>query len=75
MWASTFMLDTAANLIFELKFEEIKLFIDVGTAVPMISDVGGKLFEHFTHRLMSKQATSGEFRRLSHDQSRSSDSL
>jgi hypothetical protein len=75
MWASTFMLDTAANLIFELKFEEIKLFIDVGTAVPMISDGRGKLFAHFTHRLMSKQVTSGEFRRLSHDQSRSSDSL
>ena len=73
MWASTFILDTAANLIFELKLEEIKLFIDVGTAVPMISDVRGKLFEHFTHRLMSKQATSRKFRRLSTDQILSSD--
>jgi hypothetical protein len=51
-WASTFILDTATSLIFELSLKKLKLYIDIGSGVPMIQDVRGKLFEHSTHRLM-----------------------
>lgn len=64
LWASPFLLDAATEHLMEANLRKLTMFIELGSSTTQIAYVRGKMFEHFIHRMLGMQTTSGKTRRL-----------